>query len=309
MPTGQGPTQSPVNIVNSTLGLKVYFKLNPTDEWEEDKALICLSHSKTKGAKIGTATFTILTPNNDQTDVNWQEANASMRYNAAVKYRVDISAGYLTPYLVKVTDIFDGVEKQVWMGYISSVEQDHVAERVTLMAQTYAGLLDQQQIIGGWYLNIDDDVDYFIDYVPVYNPNGIGNRSTQTIYSGNYNIYGIDKTKEKDTESKSNMWTAKDMLYQVIGRLENGLYNDTGNLFNPWKWAADLYDTNFGILTITPSIEQKLDNTSAVGGYTLQGKTIWQALVEIVESVEGLTISEGLPTFDKASILLVDLKG
>lgn len=308
MPEAQQPKGSAIPIEHSTTDLKVYFKLKPSDDWEIDKSLICLVHSKTKGSKIGSAQFVTLMFDNDSTSSDWQEANAAMRYNAAIKYNVDMSLGYKTPYLVKVTDVYDGAETPVWYGYIATVDQEFIGERVGVSGLTYAGLMDRQQILGGWYLNYNNVVDYFLDHIPVYNPKGIGNKSTQSIVTSPYVLYGVDRTLEKDTKSTANLWTAEDMLNQVIGRCENNLFADGGNTFNPYRWAEDLYAGSGTILFYNAAVTTILNASSPVSDYTLQGKTLWQALVEIVESIDGLTISEEMDSNYESYITIVNLK-
>ena len=302
MPDGQEPTSSAsvAAVVHNTTGVKVYSRLAPTDEWKIDNGLICLSHSVTKGSKIGMAQFSVLMPNNDTASDEWQEVDDIMRCYAANTYNLDMRYGYQIPYLVMVTDIFKGVEKPVWYGYISTVDQDQIAERVSVTGLAMSGLLDQQEIIGGWYLNRLNTVDYYIDYIPVYNPNGVGNRSSQVLPSSKYyDIYGVDQTLLKNEYSGAPvdpsiaMWRAKDMLYQVVGRLENSLYS-SGNNFNPYRWAEDVYGDGYSVIEMDDEVEKILEETSQVDSYTLQGKKIWQALVEIVESVDGLVITEAI---------------
>lgn len=311
MPEAQQPV--PSNFVKeiSTTDLKVYFKLEPSDDWEIDKSLVCLGHSKTKGSKIGSAQFAVLTFNNDFITADWQDANAAMRYNAAVKYNCDLSKKYTTPYLVKVTDVYSGKETAVWYGYISNVDQDFKGEGVMVNGLTYAGLMDQQQILGGWYLNNGGTVvDYYRDHKPVYNPKGIGNRSDKVLAttSSIVDIYGIDKTLQKDTKTTANLWTAKHMLDQVIGRGVSTLFNDAGNNYNPWIWFKSLYDAPIPI-EYSKAVGEILASSPPVSDYMLHGKSLWQALVEIVESIDGLTISEEIyPKSGDVYLVIVNLK-
>lgn len=309
MPSADQPVvSSDVLTVSSTTNLKVYFKLSPTDHWTLDKSLICLGHSKTKGAKIGHATFSVLMYNNEFDSSDWIETNQAMRFNAGAKYQVDMSNGYKTPYLLKVTDIYDGAETPVWYGYVSSVDQDHKAEDCIVYGLTYAGLLDQQQIIGGWYLNINDEVDYYLDHVPVYNPNGIGNKSAETMARGVYLTHGLDKTLEKDTKSADNLWKTEDMINQIDARLGAYLFNVESNHVNPWIWAKDLYTGHTTPIYYSSDVAAIIDSSSPISDYTLQGKTLWAALVELVESIDSLTISEEIGTAGEVVISIVKLK-
>jgi hypothetical protein len=293
MPIGQQPTQPTSNAVQveNTQSLKVYYKIDIEKGWTRDYALVCLGHDKTKGSKIGSAQFTLLYNNNDSTNTHWKTADLSMRFNAAKKYRCDMSDGYQTPYLVKVTDVIDGEETAVWYGYISTVEQDFVRERASLTALTYEGLLDQQQISGGWFVNIKNLTDYYYRFVPVYNPDGIGNKSTITLSPSpaKYPVLGVDDTLLKKTKEDANKWTAGDMINQVWGRCAGQLFK-SGTQGNPYGWAKDLYRD--GLSLDNTKVAEILSSSYAMDNYSLQGKTIWEALVELVESVDGLTISQ-----------------
>jgi len=318
MPVGQQPTPPETSAVQveNTQGLKVYYKIDITKGWTRDYALVCLGHDKTKGSKIGSAQFTLLYKNNDSSNTHWSTADLSMRFNAALKYRCDMSGGYMTPYLVKVTDIIEGEETAVWYGYISTVDQDLKKERASLTALTYEGLLDQQQISGGWFVNINELTDYYYDNVPVYNPDGIGNKSAieRLPATPNYPVMGVDDTLLKNTKEDANKWTAGDMINQVWGRCAGQLFK-TGHpsvANNPYKWAKTLYRT--GISLDNTQVETILSASYAVDGYSLQGKTLWEALVELVESVDGLTISQEIDTTTdkkdgKPYLVIVNLKG
>lgn len=293
MPPGQQPTPPASNAVQAenTQGLKVYWKTDIEKDWKLDYSLVCLGHDKTKGSKIGSAQFTLLYNNNDDTNTHWKTADLSMRFNAAKKYRCDMSAGYQTPYLIKVTNVVNGEETAVWYGYISTVDQDFKRERASLTALTYEGLLDQQQIGGGWFVNIKELTDYYYRYVPVYNPGGVGNKSAveRLPKTPNYPVMGVDDTLLKSAKEDANKWTAGDMINQVWGRCAGQLFK-SGTQGNPYSWAKELYRD--GLSLDNTKVEEILSKSYAMNNYSLQGKSIWEALVEIVESVDGLTISQ-----------------
>jgi len=305
MPVGQQPTEINTGYaeVENTTSLKVYYKLKPNDSWIVDRSLVCVGHSKTKGSKIGSAQFVVLNYNNDEVDTEWSRTELAMRYNAAVRYNIDMSTGYKTPYIVKVVDNFDGREGAVWQGYLSTASQDFIAERATVTGLTFAGLLDQQQIIGGWYISTVEDggfynmVDYYYDYVPVYNPKGIGNKSPYVLQPQViYPAWGIDNTLVKSTLTDDNLWTVRDLLNQIFARCTGPLFSVAteadADVYTPnfWIWAKDLLREEYPF--DVSAVESVLENSPTLNGYTLQGKTLWEAIVELIESVDGLTVSE-----------------
>jgi len=312
MPVGEQPAiiSSTAFQYQNTEGLKVYYKLNPSQSWTVDKSLICTGHGKTKGSKIGSAQFAVLTPNNDEADTDWVSTNLAMRTSAAQKYKVDMSDGYKSPYMVMVTDIISGVEKGVWQGYISTVNQNFVEERCTVSGLNFTGLMDQQQIFGGWYVTTEPsgglytNVNYFYDYVPVYNPGGIGNKSSSVkAPDGKYTVEGIDGTLGKSTVFSSGLWTVKDLLFQIFSRCIDPIFDGTqggGTYdFQWWLWVKDIYATAqpFDVSKVI----DLLNKSSTLNDYSLQGKTIWEAIVELTESVDGLTVTEEMDT-DSESI-------
>lgn len=329
MPVGQQPTPpaSGAVFVENTQSLKVYYKLSPTASWEIDRSLICIGHSKTKGSKIGSAQFTVLMDTNDETDTSWIRTNLVMRHSAARQYNVDMSDGYKTPYLVMVTDVYGGVEKSVWQGYISSVDQDFVRERCSVTGLSFTGMLDQQQIFGGWYITTKLEVgfyrqtNYFYDYAPVYNPKGVGNKSVYyRLPEGSYRAHAIDSRLTKTVLFATSLWTVKDMLFQVFARCTDPVFDGTdgGGLtdINWWIWAKDVYRVlkPFDISKVDGD-GGPLDDSSTLNDYSLQGKSIWEAIVELVESVDGLTVTEEIDTTSadpkehRPYISIVNLKG
>jgi len=309
MPVGQQPTppEETAVQVHNTERLKIYYKLKPLDSWIEERSLVCVGHGKTKGSKIGSAQFVVLNDSNDTIDTQWSNTELAMRFNAAVRYNIDMSTGYKTPYIVKVTDVFNGIECAVWQGYLSTASQDFVTERATVTGLSFAGLLDQQQILGGWYLTNKVttptpfvNVDYYYDHIPVYNPRGIGNKSQYfRLPEGAYKANGVDKTKLKSTVAGGNLWTIKDLLNQIFARCTADLFDPAteanSDVFTPnyWIWAKDIYRKILPFdMSEATGEGGPLENSSTLNDYSLQGKTIWEAIVELVESVDGLTVSE-----------------
>ena len=318
MPEGQEPV-STATVVNNKGDLKVYSRVSLNSDWEKDTSLVCTGFSSTNNLDIGTASFYVLEDGNSASDYIEYPIDRSIRqYNAASIYRCDLSDGYLSPYYVKVTSIVNGQESAIFYGYISSVTADLTSERTTALALSYAGLLDQVEIYGGWYQDRLDIATYCYDYTPVYNPKGIGNKGTTTYtptrqtssyISPGPNIYEInciDETLRTKTNASANKFTIEDMINTVWARC-TGNINGTQN--TPWSCFQYLYNGPLSLLSLAD-----LSNAPDVSDYTLQGKTVWAALVELVESVEGLSITERInyndpdPLNGHPYIAIVDLK-
>ena len=61
----------------------------------------------------------------------------------------------------------------------------------------------------------------------------------------------------------------------------------------PYSFIRDLYDTN--LVDIDDDAAEALSSSFVVDNYSYVGKSVWDVLVELVESVEGLMIAESLP--------------
>jgi hypothetical protein len=303
MPAGTEPIISSQVIENKTV--KTYYRLTASAAWQIDDSLICTGiNGTTNGVSIGQASFFVLESSNGD-GVGYQEQLNARVYNASIKYRTNFNSGYQGPYYVKVTTATNGEEEQpIFYGYIHSVQSDFTGQRATCTALSYAGLLDQQQMYGGWYEQRDGGgLKYYPDYKPVYNPNGIGNRGTSTFTptGSTHQTYGIDNSKLENINGDVNKFTVLDMINTVWTRTSGSIPGIT----NPHKVFTNLYNKTIGGniagLAFTEEALAKIlpggsDTTFAPDNYTLQGKSIWEALVELVESIDGLGISEDIDT-------------
>ena len=338
MPTGQAPTATPVNIVTVDTSLKVYSRLIETNDWTIDTSLVCTGHSPTHGAQIGSATFHILPTSNDPLTPNYTADIQAKLYNAAVKYKCDNSEGYEVPYYVKVTADIAQVETAIFYGYISSATWDSTANRCVCDALSYAGLLDSTGMFGGWFVNTDDTITWHGEYSPVFNPDGVGNKGGSVVSGSEWSLDAIDNSLIINTENDDNRFTVEDVIKHIWGRVttsmtsfktyrgEFGGSEVITTYTNPWYYISRIYNRTLGgtqyagLSGVGDLSTAETPSTPAVpstplDNYTYTGKTFWTAMLELVESVEGFTLTELIDTSfnDRKNappyIAIVNLKG
>lgn len=312
MPDGEQPVvDSNVVVIENTTNLKVYYRVKIADGWVIDKGLICIGMTSTQGLSLGSASFVVLPSNNEFSSSEYQEIDSAMRYSAATKYRVDMSQGWQSPYYVKVTDQVDGRETAIFYGYIDSVEADLTKEIVSVSALTYANLLDSVDLYGGWFNDTDSNNVFYPEVVPIFNPNGVGNRYLTSIDVGGYQVFPIDNELLLETAEDSNLWSVRQVIDQIWARGLGSLGVDTP--YNSWRFIGKLYDRTKSLDGSEDALG-KLELGYELNNYEFQGKTFWGALVDLVESVQGLTITESIdtstdPKNGKSYLSIVDLKG
>ena len=320
MPAGDQPEYTASVITNET-NTKVYYRTSTTGDWTVDHSLVFLGRTGvTNGYSFGGARFFVLEDSNDTTEVGHAEEVSARRWNASVRYRCNFKDGYVSPYYIKVTNKFEGQERVIFYGFINSVDMDLTAERATCNALSYSALLDQQQIYGGWRADASlGFASYYFNHVITYNPNGLGNKADSSseyeISGSNYTITPTDDTLLTETETDANKFTVLDMITTVWARVNGDLDPLVASADNPWKCFRNLYSrkegANYANLLIEKSALAKLTASYAVNNYTLQGKTIWGALSELVESVGGLALTEDIDFNDANQspyVKIIDLK-
>ncbi len=302
MPAGSQPiTPTSTQIFNDT-SLKVFYRTSLAGAWQLDTSLIFTGSTKTNGAKMGDATFFVLESGNQASDYPEYNADVAARvYNAAQKYNLDQTGGYLNPYYIKVTKIEEGETINIFLGYIDTVFWNSSARRTSATALNYANLLDSVRIYGGWFVDTAESIVFKYDDISVFNPDGIGNKSTQTVTNGEFVIEGIDKTLSSQNESNSNKYSVLDIIHQILGR---GYSVDS----TPWDFISSLYDGGVVLAVDSPQTGINLENSFAPNGYILQDKKMWEALTELVESVKGLAITEEIDEDGSAYLLIVNQK-
>ena len=310
MPAGDQPEYTASVITNET-NTKVYYRTSTTGDWVEDKSLVFLGRTGvTNGYSFGGARFYVLEGDNDTTRTERADEVSARQWNASVKYRCNFSEGYISPYYVKVA-IGDAV---LFYGFINSVDMNLTAERATCNALSYSALLDQQQIYGGWRTEANTDTAvYYNNHVLTYNPNGMGNKgsATYTASGSSYTVTATDETLLTQTATDANKFTVRDMIYTVWARINGPLDNTFSIQANPWQCFRNLYDRkdegNYANLVFSTSAGDKLKTSYAVSNYKLQGKTLWGALAELVESVGGLALTEEIDNDGSAYVKIIDL--
>lgn len=328
MPTAQAPTSSPANIITVDTSLKVYYRILETSDWRIDTSLVCTGHSPTNGAQIGSASFDILPTSNDTNTPNYDDDINAKLYNAAVKYKCDQSGGYETPYYVKVTASISEVETAIFYGYINTATWNATANRCVVNALSYAGLLDTTGMFGGWFVNTDDTITWHGEYSPVFNPKGVGNKGGSVVSGSEWSLNAIDNSLVINTENDSNRYTVEDVVRHIWGRVttsmtsfktyrgEFGGSEVITTYTNPWYYISRIYNRTLGGTQYAGLVGlDDLSSSSPVDNYIYTGKTFWGSMLELVESVEGFTLTELIDTSfaDKKNappyIAVVNLKG
>ena len=295
MPEAVEPSGPESTEIDNTVNLKVYKALSiadiNNDDWELDNLLICTGLSQSKNSQVGSASFSLLPFDNDTTREGYEEELQATKGAAQDTLKVNLT-NYQDPYYVKVTDVIDGVIAPVFYGYINSVTNDIANARCSASALSYAGLLDQVDLCGAWWKSLAGAAEWFFEIEPIFNPRGLGNRSGTTVSGGGVTGPIIEEVNILNGELNTQRFTALDMINLVLlhatrsdAKLNDGIFTP-----NPWSFAASIYKT--GIIEIEPAAQAALNDSFAVDNYTYYGKTMWAALVELVESVDNLMITE-----------------
>lgn len=281
-------------VIPVTSGLKVYTAESITaisgDNWILEKTLICIGISPTNGNQIGSAQFSLLpSTNTDGADRDTQLATT--KGTAQDTYKVNFGDEYKNPFYVKITDVIQAEEVPVFYGYISSVTNNIVGARCSCAALSYAGLLDQVGLLGSWW-KTPLGTDWYFEAEPVFNPNGAGNKGSGTISSGDISGFVIDETQLILNNTISNKFSAYDVLNLVaLHCLHSDATLTSGETaVHPWSFAGLIYRDGF--IEYGAGAKELLQASFIVDSYSFTGKSIWGALVEIVQSVDNLIISE-----------------
>lgn len=297
MPEGQQPVSTVVRIENKS-NLKVYFALNcaaiGTNDWELEETLVCTGFTQTNGATLGQAFFVTLPSSQDRDSTAYQESEAIMRYDAPQFYNADLSSVYNNPFYVKVTDSLSGVEIPIFYGYIDSATVDVTGARSGLTAVSFAGLLSQVDLLGGFFdYNDSSGVEWFFKVAPIFNPKGLGNKSINTVSSGGRTANSIDESRI--INGGEDKFTVLDVIEHVlqIALNDDAVLTDGAGSVKPYSFIRKLYEP--GIVEISEEVQAVLDASYVVTDYSYVGKSFWDVLVELVESVENLIITEKLP--------------
>ena len=302
MPSGSQPiTPASTQIFNDT-SLKVFYRTSLSGAWKLDTSLIFTGSTKTNGIKTGQASFFVLESGNQASDYPAYNDDVAARvFNAAQKYNVDLEQGYLNPYYVKVTKVNQGETDTIFLGYINTVDWDGLARRTRAVAGSYANLLDGVDLYGSFVIDTADAFSFHFDDISIFNPKGVGNKSTLSVTNGGFQAFGIDKTLDAQNESDSNKHSVLNIINNVLARG----YSASGS---PWDFVAGLYDGAVKLAVDTDATGDKLVASFAPNGYRFQDKTMWATLTELVESVEGLALTEEIDPTGRAYLLIVNLK-
>lgn len=296
MPTGVIPQASNTQIF-PTDNLKVYQKLTvASDTWILNKGLLCTRVSNTNGNDIGTATLVPLPANNANTDDHDSQID-DFRGDAIDTYKVNLTTRNEFPVLIKVTDKIGGVEAPIFYGFMESGTRDIPNSVVTsLTALSYAGMLNRTPLFGAWMHSDATTYQWFQNADVVFNPNGNGNKSTMTKTVDGIVAPVIDNSKILEGENQDNKFSAADVFYHALlhGVSPDARFNLISENIDDaqiWLYVKGLYD--LGLVEFGEGAETILNNSFTIAdSYTYMGKSIWAVLVEIVEGVANLSISE-----------------
>lgn len=296
MPAGVIPQPTNTQIY-PTNNLKVYQKLTvASDTWTINKGLLCTRITNTNGNNIGSATLIPLPADNSNTDDHSDQID-DFKGDAIDTYKVNLTTQYDSPVLIKITDKVGGVEAPVFYGYMNSGTRDVPNSVVSsLTASSYAGMLNSTPLLGGWVNYDDTNFKWFQSGDIVFNPRGNGNRSALTVSQDTIDAPAIDYSKVIEGDTQDNKFSASDVFYHA---LLHGVMTDATidipdqniTTAQPWLYIKNLYD--YGILEFGEGAETLLNSSFTIkDSYTYVGKPLWSVLVEIVEGVDNLSISE-----------------
>ena len=296
MPDGSQPITAVTNQYINTAP-KVYFAESvgqiSADQWVESELLIAQSRVFTNGTKLGTASFAILPNGNPVDKPDYDDQDNILKLAAPDFFKVNLSGVYNTPIYVKITETLNGVEFPVWYGFLDSSTVNIMEGRCTIGGIAYAGLLSMVDCIGGFFNSEPSTAQWFQQVEPIFNPKGLGNKGSVDISSGGRTAKALDYTKVID--GGDSRYTVLDVIEHVLQLILNDDATLKDELFTkrPYSFIRDLYDTN--LVDIDDDAAEALSSSFVVDNYSYVGKSVWDVLVELVESVEGLMIAESLP--------------
>lgn len=332
MPIGQEPTEEETVIIDSqdsdaiysSVDRKVYHSTSVanivTDDWIEDENLIPNTITKTNGTKIGTCTFDLLRDPIEGDGLIDSDGDATRGEAVDILGAGTETTTYINPYYVKVTDkkIIDGslVEYPVFFGYIEEVSYDVTEGTSTAIALSYAGLLDSVDLYGGYWnttsMGTGSGTPKFLESVmPVFNPNGKGNMSTTLFQEGDAVFKTIDESlvlkNYNANENEIYKWNALDIIKMIRAFTVTGttckfhtkpLYGFVGSIYGNRNQA--------GFIKYASGVVEKLEASAKVSDYTYFGKSMWEALVELVTSVDTLGITEIIDEDGDVYVYVID---
>lgn len=291
MPEAQLPVDNFGDYTNTT-DLKVYFKLNVQGDWEEDTSLVFLGYSPANGTSLGSGSFMPLMQDNDTTRPDYANELRTVKMDAQDLYFTNNQGGSSGPYFLKVTDKINGFEFPVFYGYMNANPNNLLQGRTAGTALSFSGLLSTVDLLGGWSYTTSITNSWKANVDTIFNPGGNGNKGSQTVTVGNITATAINKTKEIETETSDNMYTVLDVINMLLLHLvsNDAVLLDTVGSVQPWIFAKTLYHDD--LIEITPEAQALLDETPAVDSYSYDGKSVWGALSELVDSVGNLVLTE-----------------
>ena len=293
MPEGQLPVENFGDYTN-TPDLQVYYKLSAQEtEWIVSTDLIVLNYGTTNGSTLGSASLVPLMLDNDSTRPDYDSEVRAVKIDAQDIYFVNTQGGSSGPYYIRVTDKQNGVEFPIFFGYVNSVPNSLVPGRCAAGALSYAGLLNSQDLVGAWYHTGPATNAWKSNVEPIFNPDGNGNKGSETITVGSITAPAINQTKIIETETTDNMFTVSDIINVILLHLVStaAVFDDgISPSVQPWYWAKFAYHTD--LIEITPDAQELLAAAFVVDNYSYYGKSVWRALTELVDSVGNLVLSE-----------------